>query len=223
MKSQHLLSNDQHSYLTSQDKVPNPSEQRKRIAEKIEQAFNTFDIILTNQSVSPKFIDELFPSGRIFKFLQILIRFDQENLLQDERNKQEIARQVIDLGFNYFKDRYKETFLIQKQIEEMDGLLRMIQYVSDSEQADSEAMELYRTRIRAKKPPHIVPEKDFWVAECIYCFNYSYGTNKTEKEAIQNLNHQKGCLFLKDVKKFGGEHKDMEIWRYIRTISPRDN
>jgi len=222
MKSRHLLSNDQYSYITSQGKVTNPSEQRKRIAEKIEQAFNTFDIILTEESVPQKFIDELFPSGRINKFLPYLIRYNQENLLQDEKNKQDIARQVINSGFSYFEDRYKETFLIKKQIEDMDGLLRSLDYISSVQQSDNEAMELYRTRARSKKPPNIVPEKDFWIAECIYCFNFSYGTNKTEKEAIKNLRHQKGCAFLKDVKKFDGRHKDLEIWRYIRTIPPRD-
>ncbi len=29
-------------------------------------------------------------------------------------------------------------------------------------------------------------------------------------------------MFLKDVKRFKGSHKDMETWRYIRTIPPRD-
>ncbi|MCH6574048.1 MAG: hypothetical protein IH795_02410, partial [Bacteroidetes bacterium] len=72
-------------------------------------------------------------------------------------------------------------------------------------------------------PPNIVPEKDFWVAECIYCFNFSYGNNKTEAEAIKNLQHTKGCMFLIDIKRHGGRHRDLEVWRYIRTIPPRED
>jgi len=223
MKSQHLLSNDQHDYITSQNVVPNPSEQRRRISEKIEQAFNTFDIILTHETVPRKFVDDLFPARRIYDFLRTLIRYEQENSVQKEANKQSIAQYLLSSGFQYFQDRYKETFILKKQIEDIDSAIRSIDYISRAQQEDNEAMALYRARSRSKAPPNIVPEKDFWVAECIYCFNFSYGNNKTEEEAIKNLQHTKGCMFLKDIKRHDGRHRDLEVWRYIRTIPPRED
>ena len=222
MSSQHLLSNEQHRYLTSQDEITNPSEQRRRIAKTVQQAFKTFDIILISNSVPSTFVEELFNHERIQYFLDYLIRFEPENMLAEEANKQKIARDMIRYGFAYFQSRYKETNYLRKQIEQVNDLLSELDYLAQVQEDENESMELYRARSKLKKPPQIVPQKDFWLAECIYCFNYSLGTNKTEEKAIKNIHHSKGCMFPKDVKRFKGSHKDMEIWRYIRTIPPRD-
>jgi len=222
MKSRHLLSNDQHTYITSQNDVINPSEQRRRISSTIEQAFNTFDIILTSDIVPRTFVEELFNHERMRPFLDILIRYEPQSMIAEEANKQKIARDMIQLGFRYFQSRYKKTSYLKKQIDEINSLLSELDFLSKVQQDENEAMEMYRARSKIKKPPQIVPSKDRWMAECIYCFSYSSGIDKTEKDAIKKIRHSKGCMFLKDVKRFKGTHKDMEIWRYIRTIAPRD-
>jgi len=153
----------------------------------------------------------------------MLIRYDPENMLAEEANKQKIAREMIQLGFYYFQGRYKETNYLKKQIDEINNLLSELDYLAVVQEEETESMEMYRARSKMKKPPQLVPTKDFWIAECIYCFNYSSGTNKTEDKAIKNIKHSKGCMFLKDVKRYSGKYIDMETWRYIRTIPPRDS
>jgi len=222
MISRHLLSNDQHRYLTSQKEVINPSEQRRRISNTIQQAFNTFDIILTSDFAPRTFVEELFNHERMKYFLDMLTRYDPDVMIAEEANKQRIAREMIRLGFAYFQSRYKQTNYLRKQIEEVNNLLSELDFLSKVQQDENEAMEMYRARRKMRTPPQIVPAKDFWIAECIYCFNCSFGNNKTEQEAIKKLRHSKGCMFLKDIKRFSGRHKDMEIWRYIRTFPPRD-
>jgi len=222
MKSHHLLSNEQYSLLTSQKEVSNPSEQRRRITNTIEQAFKTFDVILTSDFVPSKFVEELFNHERVKYFLDNLVRYETENMLAEEANKQKIASDMIRLGCYYFQARYKETSFLTKQIDQIKELLLGLDYLAQSQQDENDAMELYRARSRLKKPPQIIPQKDFWTAECMYCFNYSSGSNKTEEKAIKNIHHSKGCMFLKDVKKFDGRHKQDVTWQYIRTIHPRD-
>jgi len=222
MKSHHLLSNDQHRYITSQKDVINPSEQRRRISSTIEQAFKTFDIILTNDGVPRTFVEELFNHERMRYFLDMLIRYDSESMIAEESNKQKIARDMIELGFRYFQSRYKQTNYLRKQIEDINSLLSELDFLSETQQQENEAMEMYRARSKMRTPPQIIPSKDFWIAQCIFCFNGAYGNNKTEGEAIQKIRHSKGCMFSKDVKRFSGRHKEMEIWRYIRTFAPRD-
>ncbi len=221
MISQHLLSNAQHNYITSQTEIVNPSEQKKRISEKIEQAFNTFDIILTSKTLPQNFIDSHFTENLMQRFLSMLIRYDHENLLADEANKQTIARSMIQLGFAYFRDRYREVNHLKKQIDDINSLLSEIDYLSNQQITEKENMEMYRARIRAIEPPRIIPDKDFWNAECIYCFAESSGLSKNENEAIKNIRHRKGCKYIKSKRRFGGRHDEMLTWQYIRTIPPR--
>jgi len=223
MESHHLLSPEQYLYITSQTDISNPSEQKKRISKKIDQAFKTFDIILTSKSTPPNFINKVFESEKIYQFLDGLMRYDKEDSFADDDNKQTIAREMIRNGFAYFQSKYEKASYLGGEIEKFNTLLIQIDSISQTEKYRSESMEMYKARSRAITPPQIVPDKDYWNAECIYCFAYSLGINKTEKEAIKNITHRKGCMFLKDIKKVSSKNKDMEIWRYIRTIHPRDS
>ena len=217
-----MLSNAQRDYITSQTEISNPSEQRKRISEKIDQCFNTFDVILTSQTPSQSFVDELFNDNRIHGFHTMLVRYDHENMLADEANKQRIARDMIQLGFAYFRDRYREVSHLKKQIDDIQSLLQELDFLSEQQIAEKENMELYRARVRAMDPPNIVPEKDFWIAECIYCYAYSLGLSKNENDAIKNIRHRKGCKYPKAKRRFGGRHDELLTWQYIRTFPPRD-
>jgi len=222
MKSHHLLSNDQHEYLTSQNgEIPNPSEQRKRIAEKVEQALSTFDIILTSQYVSQEFKDELFEETKVRNLLSNFARYDNENTPSEEANKQTICKTMVTMGLDYFKSRYKKMQIIDKNIEQATSLLSMINILSQEEVYDEEVMKMYKARKRSVRPQLLIAEKDFWLAECKHCYNYSSNA-KTEKEAIRNLKHTKHCLYTIDMKKFGGTQRDSIIQRYIIKYPPRD-
>ena len=221
MKSHHLLSPTQYQYLTSQDSITNPSEHRKRISLEVEKAFNTFDMILTSQYVSQEFKDKWFDVSTVEKFLDNFTRFDKQNSPSEEMIKQAICKIMITKGLDYFKGRYGEMELIKENIKQATSLVSAIEFLSNQEQYDNEAMEMYRVRSRSVRPNFLVAEKDFWVSECKFCFN-STSHAKTKKEAIKNLRHTKGCLFTKDVKKQGGRHKDYAIQRYIIIYPPRD-
>ena len=223
MESQHLLSSEQYSYISSQTEISNPSEQRKRISKKIDQAFKTFEIIITSKDPPPNFVNEIFESNKIRQFLDLLTRYEVEDSFSEDDNKQAIAREMISNGFAYFQRKYEKTNYIKNEIERINTLLIELDSFSQAEKYRSESMEMYKARSRAITPPQIVPSKDYWNAECIYCFRFSLGINKTEKEAIKNLKHSKGCMYLKDIKKVSSQNKDMENWRYIRTIPPRDS
>ena len=222
MISRHLLSNDQHKYITSQNsEITNPSEQRRRISEKVEQALNTFDIILTSQYVSQKYKDELFEETRIGNFLSNFARYDNQNLPSEESNKQSICKIMVSIGLDYFKSRYKKMKMVEKNIEQATSVLSLMSLLSQEEVYDEEVMKMYKARSRSVRPQLLVAEKDFWMVECKHCYNYSSNA-KTEKEAIRNLKHTKHCLYTIDMKKHGGTLRDSIIQQYIIRYPPRD-
>jgi len=222
MKSQHMLSLDQYLYITSQTEITNPSEQKKRISKKIDQAFETFKIILNSKDPPLNFINEVFESEKIRQFLDRLMRYDKEDSFAEDDNKQTIAREMIRNGFAYFQSKYDKASYLGGEIEKINSLLMEIESLSQSEKYRSESMEMYKARSRAITPPQIIPDKDYWNAECIFCFRYSLGLNKTEKDAIKNIKHSKGCMYTKAIKRSHDKNKDIENWQYIRTIHPRD-
>lgn len=222
MESHHLLSNDQREYLTSQNpKITNKSEQRRRITEKVAQSFKAFDQILTSPYISQKYKDELFAEPIVKYFLINFARYDNDNLREEEANKQEICKTMVTMGLDYFKSRYKKMKIIDKNIEQATGLLNMINILSQEAIYDDEVMKMYKARQRSVRPQLLVAEKDFWMAECKHCYNYSSNA-KTEKEAIKNLKHTKHCLYTIDMKKHGGTQRDSIIQRYIIIYEPRD-
>jgi len=211
----------QYQYLTSQKSITNPSEQRKRVSVTVEQAFNTFDIILTSQYVSQEFKDELFDETKVRNLLSNFARYDNQNLQSEEANKQTICKLMVTMGLDYFKSRYKKMQMVEKNIEQATSLLNVINFLSQEEVYDDEVLKMYKARSRSVRPQLLVAEKDFWMAECKHCYNYS-SNSKTEKEAIRNLKHTKHCLYTIDMKKFGGTQRDSIIQRYIIKYPPRD-
>ena len=223
MISHHMLSNDQHIVVTSHTEVHNRSEQLRRILEKTDQALETFDIILTSDYLTQEFKDRVFDYEKIRKLFDRLIRYDESNTIVEEANKQTIAREMIRLGYSYFQMRYKETRYLQKQIENINELLDVLDFLSQAKQEENDAMELYRVRGRAKYPTVSQPDGQHWIGECMYCFRYSLGVNKSEKDAIKNIQHEKACMYNKAIKKFSSRnHKDMINFQYIRVIPPKN-
>jgi len=125
MKSHHLLSNDQYEYLTSQtNDVTNPSEQRRRISEKMEQIFSTQEIILNSNKIDQVFKDKLFDPNKVSYFIDSLTRYDHENTVLQESNKQKIIIDLMWKVLSYFQSRYKETKFISKEINRFYDLAK---------------------------------------------------------------------------------------------------
>ena len=222
MKSQHLLSNDQHQYLTSQTDVPNPSEQRGRIEEKVNQAFATFDIIWYSDIITQDYKDKLFSVEKLMNFLDDFTRYDNQNNKIEEQNKQEICKMMVEKGLSYFQDRYKGMELIKDNLKQANSLLNAITFLTSSEITEKGDMEFYRARKRSIEPQLVIAEKDYWVAECKYCFNTSIPHSNTKHGAIKNLKHTKACRFTKAIKKRGARDNEDIIQRYIISYPPSE-
>ena len=80
MASHYLLSEEQYRYITSQKDITNPSEQKKRISNSINDAFKTFDVILSSNT-SHEFVDELFDEKKLKNFFEILIKYNPDGLI----------------------------------------------------------------------------------------------------------------------------------------------
>lgn len=222
MVSQYPLSKAQEEYLTSQNYTyTNPSHQRGLISKKIDTAFKLFDMTLSSQHLKQEFKDKWFDVSKVEKFLDQFIRYDKQNSASEEINKQAICKIMMTKGLQYFKDRYGEIELIKENIKQATRLIHALEALSNQEIYDSESMEMYRARKRTTRPQIPITSKHFWYVECKYCFNTTTPTVKTEKEAMKNLRHAKGCLYTKDIKK-GDVEKDIAIKRYIVTYPPKD-
>jgi len=221
MKSHHLLSNDQYEYLTSQtNDVTNPSEQRRRISEKMEQIFSTQEIILNSNKIDQVFKDKLFDPNKVSYFIDSLTRYDHENTVLQESNKQKIIIDLMWKVLSYFQSRYKETKFISKEINRFYDLAKDLEELTRSEEDEAEATIMYKTR-KLPTPPLVYPEKDYWVAECIFCFSYS-SLGKNKEDSIKKIRHARNCSFHKEMKRLGKKEKERVYAQFLRIFPPRD-
>ncbi len=221
MKSHHLLSNDQYEYLTSQtNDVPNPSEQRRRISEKVEQIFSTLQIILDSNKIDQVFKDKLFDPSKVSFFIESLTYYDPENTVAQESNKQKIIIDLMWKVLSYFQLRYKETKFISKEINRFYDLAKDLEDLARSEEDEAEATIMYKTR-KLSTPPLVYPEKDFWVAECIFCFSYS-SRGKDKEDSIKKIRHARNCSFHKEMKRLGKKEKERVYTQFLKIFPPKD-
>jgi len=222
MISHPLLSNDEYYYISSQtSQLPsnfNKSQMRKRIKDKVEKTYKTLEAIYISKELDQNFKDDLFSHEKIKTLAEVFTIYDKSNPVT---NEQSIARALVEAGFNYYNQRYDPIPFIANEIEKIEGLLRVLESQAQEEERESKGMEMYRLRSKNKKPPTIIAEKDFWIAECIHCYAVSQGHSETKKEAIKNIRHEKGCSFLTDIKK-GRKNKELTKEQYIRIFPPRD-
>ena len=221
MASRHTLSDDQHEYLTSQDsKVPNPSEQRRRISEKVDQIFSTLGIILDSNSIDQSFKDKLFTPDKVSYFIDSLTLYNPENTIVQESNKQKIIIDMLHKVLAYLQSRYKETAFISKEIDKFRDLAKDLEARTRMEETEAEASIMYKTR-KLSTPPLVYAEKDFWVALCMFCFSYS-SLGKDEKDSIKKVRHAKNCSFHKEMRRLGKKEKDRIYAQFFKTFPPRD-
>lgn len=214
MESHHLLSPQQRDFITSRQTLPhnfNKSENLRRVHTLVGKIFNTFEIILHSQKLDQAYINKLFPAEKIKSFLDFLVRYDHVNASIDENNKLEIARDIIRIGFSYYKERFKETKFFSAKIKEIDQLITDLNELSNLQVEEEEKLQLYRQRRGEKVPPDMrqIGADTDWRARCDICWKWS--TGKTKADAMKAIRHTKGCTYNK---------KDLE--NCIRTFQPRN-
>jgi len=214
MTSRSLLSKAQEQYYTSQtNKITNLSEQKDRIETSIEKSFNAFKIILDSNKVDQEFKDKLFPSKKVWNFIELLTRYNSDNTTIQESNKQETITKLLDNSLTYLQRRYKKTQLISKEIKNFRQLLDTIVELTQAEIKQTEDMAFYKTRMHPHVP-YLPPRGNTWQALCIACLSYTT-QGESEKDSIKKVRHTKNCLFHKQRK------TDKTIYeQYFRIIPP---
>jgi len=217
MESQHLLSNEQYEYLTSQtNNTSNPSEERRRISGKVDKIFKTLEIITDSDNISQDFKDKLFLRNKATYFLDMLTKYDPENTAIQESNKQDIIIRLIEISLRYLQLRYKETKLISKEITHFMQLLSDLQDLTHNEIEETEATKMYKTR-KLPTPPLLNPARDTWTALCIYCFKYTT-LGKNKEDSLKRIIHARNCSFKMN-KKMGKRTES----QFFKIIPPKKN
>jgi len=214
MTSRSLLSKAQEQYYLSQtNEITNLSEQKDRIETSIEKSFNAFKIILDSNKVDQEFKDKLFPSKKVWNFIELLTRYNSDNTTSQESNKQETITKLLDNSLTYLQRRYKKTQLISKEIKNFRQLLDTIVELTQAEIKQTEDMAFYKTRMNPHVP-YLPPRGNTWQALCIACLSYTT-QGESEKDSIKKVRHTKNCLFNKQRK------TDKTIYeQYFRIIPP---
>ena len=218
VESHHMFSDAQYDLLTSQNyDIKNIPQQKARIIEKADDMMNSLRIILHSNNVEQEFKDEAFPKHKITSLIDNLIKYDNENIAIQERNKQAIVLDLMQQCLRYFQDRYKEVF-ITKEIKVFEQFAKDITAFTENQIEESKAQELFKTR-DTLQPPLLYPRKGFWKALCMECHRYTE-LGKTEDEAITRIRHSKNCSIHKEKKRLGKYEKERIKIQYYKIIPP---
>jgi len=219
MESHDVLSNAQRLYLTSQDsEITNLSEQKKRIAEKVDQIFKTMQIILDSKNLEQEFKDSLFTPQKVAIFIDRLTTYDPESTATQESNKQAIIINLMSQSLTYFQSRYKEVF-IKKEIKIFEQFAKDIVELTESKIAETKAQELYKTR-KSLMPPLLYPARDTWTAMCDECHAYTT-LGENEDDAMKRVRHSKNCSIHKEKKRLGKDETERIKIQYYKITPPK--
>jgi len=156
--SHNLLSDKQYDLLTSQNsEIKGISEQKSRIIEKADRMMTTLRIIMRSQNIDQQYKDEIFSKEKITSLINNLMSYDNEATALQEKNKQEIALDLMDQSLRYFQDRYKEIF-IRRVIKEFESFAKDIREFTNKQIDETRAQELHKTR-QSLQPPFTIPLK----------------------------------------------------------------
>jgi len=218
MISQHMLSDAQYNYLTSQNsEITNISEQRDRIAEKTDKMLNTLRIILNSRNIDQEFKDMLFTKHKITALIHNLISYDPESIAIQESNKQAIVIDLMEQSLRYFQDRYKEVF-IKKEMKSFQQFAIDIVELTESKIAETKAQELFKTR-KSLTPPLLYPTRDTWTVMCDECHKYT-NLGKNEDDAIKRVRHSKNCSIHREKKRLGKDGTERIKIQYYKITPP---
>jgi len=220
-----LLSKDQYSYFISQIddniSITNRPQVMSRLAETITKCFDSFEVILKSKKITQEEKDELFNAMRINFFLSKLTEDNPDNTNAQEINKQEIIVDLIQKVFTYYSSRYSGHKVIIKEIDKFKELAQDLKDTAEEERREDDASIMYRTRGKMPNPPILMPEQNNWIAECIFCLQWSAIGNKLE--SIKHIRHTKNCSWHKEWKRFAKTDQVRVIEQYIKLIPPMNS
>ncbi len=221
MPEHYGLSIAQKEYLSGRKTLANESKEKERMRVKAEKAWSIFEPILRSEVVSQEFKDSLFTFKRFDDFLNSLLRTKMTNPISEELNKMKIAKDMIQKGFRYFKVRYQLQPLIYDEMEKMEKLLIMLEDFVEQELENIKNADFVRLRKGLQEPPTITPTETYH-ALCIQCYNYNSKIGHNEQDAIQGIEHQPHCSYLKYAEK--ADHFQLEKIneQFIKIIPPRN-
>jgi len=219
MESRGLLSKEQFEYYSSQkNTITNLSEQKRRIAEKIDLIFNTMQIILESKSASQQFKDNLFTPQKIAVFIDRLTQYNPENTDIQEANKEIIIIDLMKQALSYFQSKYKEVF-IKKEIKIFEQFAEDIIKLTKSRIEETEAQKMYKAR-KSLLPPLLPSKTDTWTALCIQCLSYTT-LGKNKEDSIKRIRHSTNCLYHKADQLLGKQTKEQIHSQFFKIIKPK--
>ena len=200
MESHHLLSPNQYFYITSQkDNLSNnfnKSQDVDRIKEKVEQAFETFNLILSSSEFTQNQIDEMFPDGKLHDILMDLIKYDTDDSLAESRNKLLMAQTCLNRGLAYFQQRYSKVSFYSNKINEFKSLIDTLHILAEQEAEEEEGLKFYKARGKMKLPPTIEQHETLHIAMCRIC--WSHYSAESDTNSIKGIRHTKHCPYDKN-------------------------
>ncbi len=201
-----MLSDTQYNLLTSQNnEIKGISEQRARIIEKADKMMITLGIIITSDNIDQQYKDELFPKQKVSRLIHSLISYDQEATAIQESNKQGIALELMKESIKYFRERYKEIFIL-RITREFDTFAKDITELTEKQIQETKVQELIKTR-KTLTPPLLYPSEKTWKAVCLECHKYEEMV-KNEDEEIKKIRHTRNCSIHKEMKRVGKDEKE---------------
>ena len=187
------------SYLTGKDyNKKHLHVNKKRAKENIEKYFYTFKYLNESKLLDQTEKNKLFPSNVIDSFFQSFQFYDISNTEEEEQNKLHIAVDGIERGLSYLQNRYTETSLVLKQVNEFKDFFRMLTQITEGKARDRKAIEFYKMRHRMMLPPFINQHEVHYVAMCRICWGHNSHAEKNK--AISGIRHGIKCPYDKSQK-----------------------
>jgi len=165
--------------------------ERNRAIRYVHRDFETFKYILRQDLFTQDQKNEFFSAQMIREFLYNFGLYDNENTEAEEQNKLDIAVSCIEVALGYLENRYDETALVTKEINNFKELMRMLIQITESKARDQRGLEFYKLRHRRLVPPLIRPAEKSFIAMCRICWETREDMDKDK--AMKQIRHKKHC------------------------------
>ena len=237
MKEHFALSKSQLAYLNGSKTLKNASAEKNRIRKKAIQSWSIFIPILKSKIVDGEWKLSLFQSptpaeaqkiwninNKLFgfeEFLKVLFKTNPKNPRSDDLLKMQLAQKMIKSSISFYSNRFEMNKLILEEIDRFQNVLSLLYDSIKSQQYKDDAIRMYEMRKRQTEPPRIKRD-EFFHALCMHCYYYSLGLCKTEKEALQDLQHDENCTYHKryELAKTQPEMIKLLNDTYVRIFKP---
>jgi len=167
--------------------------ERNRAIRYVHRDFETFMYILRQDLFTQDQKNEFFPAQMVRQFLYNFGLHDIENTEAEEQNKLDIAVSSIEVALSYLENRYDETVLVRKEIDNFRELMRMLAQITETKARDQRGLEFYRLRHRRLVPPSITSAEKSFIAMCRICWETHEDMDRDK--AMKQVRHKKHCPY----------------------------